>query len=435
MSQFQRSVFQNKLRTAERQLGFDFDESIEDGDILPGESKSSDATTKFDTTSNTINETYPSWNAVFDENEIYCNDTGYSFQTHYKKPIFNTDNAVEAASPVIFIGHHGAGSSSLTFAELTKSVISTSNQMNYFTTPGFFTFDMRGHGNTNLINAANSTSDDMNYSLSINQLEKDFLFIFNHFMKKLFDSLHSQNCNQCSIFFIGHSLGGSVLTKAVYNNLNNHECNEYFQFIKGLTVVDIVEETAVKALKSMDLYLNNLPKSFGSESDAIQWYLHQGLLNNINSCKYSVPSIIKPVNGKFKFITDLGRSKYYWNNWFTGLSDEFVGIPSRISKMLILANNDYLDKSLIVGQMQGKYQLVVFHSNNLDLKNILTTTTLTINDAKKVGHFIHEDIPNKFSLTLLEFVERNDNNSFHKLQSNPQLDLINKLNKKWNVHK
>ena len=42
----------------------------------------------------------------------------------------------------------------------------------------------------------------------------------------------------------------------------------------------------------------------------------------------------------------------------------------------------------MIGQMQGKYQLVVF------------------NDG---GHFVHEDCDFKVAITLEEFVKRNDN--------------------------
>ena len=44
----------------------------------------------------------------------------------------------------------------------------------------------------------------------------------------------------------------------------------------------------------------------------------------------------------------------------------------------------------MIGQMQGKYQLVVYQDS---------------------GHFVHEDVPNKCALTLYDFWERNDRNS------------------------
>jgi protein phosphatase methylesterase 1 len=242
--------------------------------------------------------------------------------------------------------------------------------------------------------------------------------------------------SKMSLFLIGHSLGGSVTTKFTYDILVNKTIEfQYIGFIKGLTMIDIVEETAVSALGAMNSYLNNLPKSFKSIDAAVDWYLRNGLVNNVRSCRYSVPSLIYKDNGVYKFVLDLRKTQQYWDDWFTGLSEQFTKIPNSVSKLLVLANNDYLDKNLIIGQMQGKYQLIVFQSAANNMENYLTTSTKVINDSKKIGHFIHEDIPNKLSLSLLDFVERNDNGGFHRVTSNPQLDLINKLNKKWGVRK
>jgi len=55
-----------------------------------------------------------------------------------------------------------------------------------------------------------------------------------------------------------------------------------------------------------------------------------------------------------------------------GLSKKFL--QARGGKLLILAGTDRLDRELIIGQMQGKYQLVVL---------------------PEVGHFLHEDAPGK----------------------------------------
>ena len=55
--------------------------------------------------------------------------------------------------------------------------------------------------------------------------------------------------------------------------------------------------------------------------------------------------------------------------------------------MLLLAGTDRLDKELMIGQMQGKYQLQVFP------------------DA---GHFIQEDLPAKTAGVLVDFWRRNE---------------------------
>jgi protein phosphatase methylesterase 1 len=99
----------------------------------------------------------------------------------------------------------------------------------------------------------------------------------------------------------------------------------------------------------------------------------------------SIPPLLKNKDGKYIWAMDLKKTVDYWDDWFTGLSKNFVNAPT--SKLLILAGTDNLDKELMIGQMQGKYQLVVFQDS---------------------GHFIQEDVPKKAAVTLLDFWERND---------------------------
>ena len=55
--------------------------------------------------------------------------------------------------------------------------------------------------------------------------------------------------------------------------------------------------------------------------------------------------------------------------------------------MLILAGTDRLDRELMIGQMQGKFQLVVL---------------------PEAGHFVQEDVPERTAELLVEFFRRND---------------------------
>lgn len=228
---------------------------------------------------------------------------------------------------------------------------------------GVFAFDARGHGQTTI----KSNPDD--YSLK--SFTDDFIFVIREFVGKA--SIKSP------IFVFGHSLGGSILTNAIpqLSDLN----------IKGLGMFDIVEDTAVHALDSMTTYLSNLPKSFDTLSDAIDWHIRYGHVNNKESATVSVPSYFykDPKIGTYKWITDLSKTTPYWHDWFTGLSKNFVQAPT--SKLLILAGTDNLDKELMIGQMQGRYQLVVFQDS---------------------GHFIQEDAPTKTAITIIDFWKRND---------------------------
>ncbi len=62
-------------------------------------------------------------------------------------------------------------------------------------------------------------------------------------------------------------------------------------------------------------------------------------------------------------------------------------LSARCAKLLILAGTDRLDKELMIGQMQGKFQLVVI---------------------PEAGHFVQEDVPEKTAEIAVEFFRRND---------------------------
>jgi hypothetical protein len=56
-------------------------------------------------------------------------------------------------------------------------------------------------------------------------------------------------------------------------------------------------------------------------------------------------------------------------DWFAGLSSKFLAV--RTARLLVLAGTDRLDKELMIGQMQGKFQMEV---------------------VPGVGHILHEVI-------------------------------------------
>lgn len=415
----QRNLFRKRLKSLETDLGLNFSEDQEE-QVEQEDEK--DQLSQVHPTQDIIDQplsvtNLPTWSDYFDHNDIYYNDDGYCFQTYYKEPKVSS----ESTTPIILVGHHGAGSNALTFAQLSSKI--AVNSKNYNSIPGFFTFDIRGHGNTNLLNKSG------NYELPITQLIHDFKFLLDKFI-----SLIHHKYETCHIFLIGHSLGGSILTKYTKDNTDNPS-------VKGLILLDIVEETAINALPHMPTYLLNLPTSFKSVNDAIHYYKDNAIVNSLKSCQISIPGLItKHANGQYVYIIDLLKTQPFWNAWFLHMSDEFTSISNNVSKMLVLSNNDYLDKALIVGQMQGKYQLIVFRSTQhrhhpLQNRNESAADV----DSDKISHFLQEDIPNKLSISVLEFIERNDNLHFFKNDENEdemykKLNLINKLNKKWNVN-
>ena len=74
----------------------------------------------------------------------------------------------------------------------------------------------------------------------------------------------------------------------------------------------------------------------------------------------------------------------YLVDWYVGMSQKFLSAPC--PKLLILAGTDRLDKDLMIGQMQGKFQLKVLPA---------------------CGHIVQEDAPEAVAKAIHEFVDRN----------------------------
>lgn len=281
---------------------------------------------------------------VFPIVETYSNlDNSSSFNTYYRPP--------KSGPILIFI--HGAGSSAMTFGKLAQELVKLDDSL------GIFTYTLRGH---------DEISQDTDYSLQA--FVDDFAFVLNRFI-----STHDISS---SIYLIGHSLGGAILSKFVQSN----DVNSFN--IKGIAMLDIVEETAIHALGAMPLFISKRPKKFQSLNDAIAW--HMGfLLHNEESAKISVPDLF---NDDLTWKMDLQLTQPFWDTWFADLSKNFLAFSG--PKLLVLSTHETLDKQLIIGQMQGKYQLVVFNNNS------------------KAGHFIQEDLPSQLSICLLDFLKRNE---------------------------
>lgn len=284
---------------------------------------------------------------------------GRSFQTYYMPPLARN-------GPILFC-HHGAGSSALTFYSLAAH---SKRECKTHESIGVFAFDSRGHGNS-------WKPDPADYSLQ--SFTEDVDAVLREFCIRHVD--------KNALYLVGHSLGGAVLT----NFISTRVTNAYS--IRGLVVLDIVEETAVRALSSIPLFLSRRPRSFECYADAIQWHLLLHLLRNEESAAISVVDLLRrELNGTLTWKADLDSMSGFWDSWFVNLSDNFVACGKasvfNIGKLLVLSGNDALDKELIIGQMQGKYQLIVFNNTS-------------------AGHFIHEDVPKQTAITIMDFVRRN----------------------------
>ena len=88
-------------------------------------------------------------------------------------------------------------------------------------------------------------------------------------------------------------------------------------------------------------------------------------------------------NEKYEWRIDLSRTDRFWRDWFKGLSGIFLSV--NVPKLLLLAGMDRLDKELMVGQMQGKFQMQVLPF---------------------CGHAVHEDSPSHVANALASFMIR-----------------------------
>jgi len=278
--------------------------------------------------------------------------------------------------------------------------------------------DLRGHGETS------ASVDDM----SLQTLSKD--------VRCVADQLVDSGGHK-SLVLVGHSLGGAVAVSVAKEG-----------GVAGLVVIDVVEGTALESLNHMQGFLRSRPQQFRSVSHAIEWCVRSGQARNIESAKVSMPGQIKDKNGRlvssciddlisspqkdqiiesatrltpepppdsikeedeetgtekpkekeeqnnsetspagngpFTWAIDLSTTEPYWSGWFADLTANFLAAPS--AKLLMLAGVDRLDKDMMVGQMQGKFQMLVL---------------------PQVGHAIQEDSPDKVAEAIANFIVRN----------------------------
>ena len=229
---------------------------------------------------------------------------------------------------------------------------------------------------------------------------------------------------QPTLILVGHSMGGAVVV-SLCHALSNAAKTGPVPRVAGVAVLDVVEGTAMSALPAMKTIVSALPRGFDSIEEAIRWHVESGTIVNAQSAQRSVPSLLKRNDGvaqdgtvgesagmgtaadaepveellplssstdqtdgrqhAYTWRADLLATEPYWAGWFQGLSSSFLSV--KCARLLILAGTDRLDKELMIGQMQGKYQLVVFAD---------------------VGHSLQEDAPQRTAQTLFDFWKRNE---------------------------
>ncbi|KVH96706.1 Alpha/beta hydrolase fold-1 [Cynara cardunculus var. scolymus] len=227
--------------------------------------------------------------------------------------------------PVVFC-LHGGGYSGLSFAMSSRLIKEKARVV---------AMDLRGHGKS-------STENEID--MSIETLSSDVLAV----LKTMYGD------SPPAIVLVGHSMGGSVAVHVA--------AKKTLRSLAGLVVVDVVEGTAMASLMHMQKILSNRMQYFSTLEKAIEWNVRGGSLRNIESARISIPGTLK----------------------YEGLSEKFLSSP--VPKLLLLAGTDRLDRALTIGQMQGKFQMVV---------------------VRHTGHAIQEDVPEEFASLILNFIARN----------------------------
>ncbi|KAK4550209.1 hypothetical protein LTR36_003176 [Oleoguttula mirabilis] len=283
----------------------------------------------------------------------------------------------------LFICHHGAGASGLSFAAFAQHVRKRMPEA------GVLSLEARGHGST--VTRPNDDGEPIS-DFSLATLTAGAPILDFSLATLTADALAMITLTQTHMHWpalppsvlIGHSLGGAIFTQLAADFALGPA-------LIGVCVIDVVEGSAIEALAHMTTYLAARPGTFGSVAEAIDWHTRSRTIRDAASARASVPSLLVETpempNGDTRYVwrTDLAATSPWWESWFRGMSAKFLA--ARGAKLLILAGTDRLDKALMIGQMQGKFQLVVI---------------------PEAGHFVQEDVPDKTAGLAIEFFRRND---------------------------
>jgi len=255
---------------------------------------------------------------------------------------------VHDAPHVFFI--HGGG-----YTALTWSLVASKLKQRFRLTA----VDLRGHG-------ATSSNDDSD--LSAETLTADVI--------ALWEKIKTEDADQKRpVVLAGHSMGAAIAVRAA--------ATKRIAALEGIMVIDVVEGTALASLAYMRTVINKRPRSFESLEHAVKWALSTKMCRNEEAACVSIPSMLVESDGRWTWRTPLLQSEPHWQGWYQGLSQLFLGLSA--PKLLCLAGTDRLDRTLTVGQMQGKFQLSLIPA---------------------AGHAIHEDDADRIAEILNQFIDK-----------------------------
>ena len=114
------------------------------------------------------------------------------------------------------------------------------------------------------------------------------------------------------------------------------------------------------------------------------------------------PFVTRPHTGRVSTTsTGLGLTNNF-QGWFKGLSNHFL--TTRTARLLVLAGTDRLDRELMIGQMQGKFQMNVVP----DVGHMLHEVRFMFWKLDLSNVFPYQDNPVALAEIHVEFWRRNE---------------------------
>jgi protein phosphatase methylesterase 1 len=332
------------------------------------------------------------WTSFFDQ-ELYLQRRVNDLEIVHHVYLTSPTN-----SGPLFVMHHGAGSSGLSFANCAAEI------RKILPNAGILSADARDHGSTSVKRASEDGEADpetARLDLNLDTLNQDLLFVIRETQAKMgWETLPD-------IVLVGHSLGGAVITDVAKKG-------ELGGKLLAYAVLDVVEGSAMDALQSMETYLSTRPSRFPSLPSGIEWHTRSRTIRNRTSARVSVPSLLyhedvpKDPSKPWVWRTNLAETKPFWEGWFVGLSRKFL--EARGGKLLLLAGTDRLDKELMIGQMQGESSSTYFRTSleGMAILTVYFAGKYQLQVFPDAGHFIQEDQPARTAQILVDFYKRND---------------------------
>jgi protein phosphatase methylesterase 1 len=168
----------------------------------------------------------------------------------------------------LFVMHHGAGSSGLSFATCAEEI------RKVLPKAGILSLDARDHGQTSVQRADGGAVE---LDLSLETLHQDLVYVVRKTQAEMgWEELPD-------LVLVGHSLGGAVITDVAKKGELGNKLLAYavLDVVEGMfmmrlsisCVVLTIDHTgsAMDALQSMENYLSTRPSRFPSLTSGIEW--------------------------------------------------------------------------------------------------------------------------------------------------------------------